>query len=375
MRQSGLFGLSDHMKRLSAEGDPLEALSRVVDFEAFRPTLVAALVYSDGTKGGRPPYDPVVMLKVLVLAAQNNVSDMRMEWLIRDRLSWLRFLGFDLGAATPDANTIRMFRERLTNAGALDKVFTDFDRQLKARGYLPMGGQIVDATLVAAPKQRNTEAEKAAVKDGKTAAEIWPDDPAKARQKDTDARWTLKFAKARLTADGKPQADIAIPSFGYKSSISICSTFGFIRKGKTTDGARYDGRMLRDVVTGDNTASDVWAKGTKVPLASANGMFREGDTAYRSQSNERWLKAQGRVSRIHRRKPKGRPMPENVRRGNATKSKVRARVEHVFAYQKAKMGLFIRTIGIARAETKITLANLAFNMQRLIFHEQRTTTG
>jgi IS5 family transposase len=133
---------------------------------------------------------------VLVLAAQNNVSDARMEWLIRDRLSWLRFLGFDLGAATPDANTIRMFRERLTNAGALDTLFGDFDRQLKERGYLPMGGQIVDATLVAAPKQRNTEAERMAVKEGKSAAEIWPDEPAKARQKDTDARWTLKFAKA-----------------------------------------------------------------------------------------------------------------------------------------------------------------------------------
>ncbi|SDA36972.1 IS5 family transposase [Sphingomonas sp. NFR15] len=358
MRQAGLFGLSDHMKRLSADGDPLEVLERVVDFEAFRPTLVAALAYSDGTKGGRPPYDPVVMLKVLVLAAQNNVSDARMEWLIRDRLSWLRFLGFDLGAATPDANTIRMFRERLTATGALDTVFADFDRQLKARGYLPMGGQIVDATLVAAPKQRNTEAEKAAVKEGKSAAEIWPDEPAKARQKDTDARWTLKFAKARPTADGKPQPDIATPSFGYKSSISICRSSGFIRKGKVTNGACYDGRMLRDVVTGDNTASDVWA-----------------DTAYRSQSNERWLKAQGRVSRIHRRKPKGRPMPENVRRGNATKSKVRARVEHVFAHQKAKMGLFIRTIGIARAEAKITLANLAFNMHQLIFHERRAATG
>lgn len=346
------------MKRLSADGDPLEVLAKVVDFETFRPTLVSALAYSDGAKGGRPPYDPVVMLKVLVLAAQNNVSDARMEWLIRDRLSWLRFLGFDLGAATPDANTIRMFRERLTAAGALVALFADFDLQLKARGYLPMGGQIVDATLVAAPKQRNTEAEKAAVKEGKSASEIWPDEPAKARQKDTDARWTLKFAKARPIADGKPQPDIAIPSFGYKSSISICRAFGFIRKGKVTDGARYDGRMLRDVVTNDNTASDVWA-----------------DTAYRSQSNERWLKAQGRVSRIHRRKPKGRPMPESVRRGNATKSKVRARVEHVFAHQKAKMGLFIRTIGIARAETKITLANLAFNIHRLIFHERRAAMG
>jgi IS5 family transposase len=358
MRQTGLFGLSDHLKRLSAHGDPLEELGRIIDFEGFRPTLVAALTYGDGARGGRPPYDPVAMLKVLVLAAQNNVSDARMEYLIRDRLSWLRFLGFDLGAATPDANTIRLFREKLTEAGALDRVFADFDRQLKERGYLAMGGQIVDATLVAAPKQRNTEPEKAAIKDGKTAAEIWPDKPARAAQKDTDARWTLKFAKGRPGANSRPQIDIAIPSFGYKSSVSICRAYGFIRKGKVTDGARFDGRMLRDVVTSDNTASDVWA-----------------DTAYRSQANEKWLKAQGRVSRIHRRKPRGKPMPDHIRRGNATRSKVRARVEHVFARQKAQMGLFIRTIGIKRAEAKITLANLAYNMNRLIFHERRTAMG
>ena len=358
MRQAGLFGLSDHLKRLSAHGDPLEELSQIIDFEAFRPTLVKALAYGDRAKGGRPPYDPVAMLKVLVLAAQNNVSDGRMEYLIRDRLSWLRFLSFDLGVPTPDANTIRLFREKLTEAGALDAVFADFDRQLKERGYLAMGGQIVDATLVAAPKQRNTEPEKAAIKEGKTAAQIWPDEPARVAQKDTDARWSLKFAKGRPAADGKPQIDIAIPNFGYKSSIAICRAFGFIRKCKVTDGARFDGRMLRDVVTNDNTASDVWA-----------------DTAYRSQANEKWLKAQGRVSRIHRKKPRGKPMPDHVRRGNATKSKVRARVEHVFAQQKAQMGLFIRTIGIKRAEAKITLANLAYNMNRLVFHERRAAMG
>lgn len=79
MRQAGFFGLSDHLERLSAYGDPLEELGRIIDFEAFRPTLVAALAYGDGAKGGRPPYDPVVMLKVLILAAQNNVSDARMR--------------------------------------------------------------------------------------------------------------------------------------------------------------------------------------------------------------------------------------------------------------------------------------------------------
>lgn len=126
MRQSGLFGLSDHMKRLSGDGDPLEVLARVVDFEAFRPTLVAALAYADRAKGGRSPYDPVVMLKVVVLAAQNNVSDGHMDWLIRDRLSWLHFLGFDLGAAKPDTSTIRMFREIAPSAWRAPKRSSPF---------------------------------------------------------------------------------------------------------------------------------------------------------------------------------------------------------------------------------------------------------
>ena len=358
MKQSGLFGLSDHLKRLSANGDPLETLGRIIDFEGFRPILNNALAYSDGVKGGRPPYDPVAMFKILILAAQNNVSDARMEYLIRDRLSWLRFLGFDLGEATPDANTIRLFRERLTDAKAITVLFDAFDNRLRTNGYLAMGGQIVDATLVAAPKQRNTQDEKDAIKAGKTSQEVWPDKPAKAAQKDVDARWTVKFAKARTAANGKPQVDIAIPSFGYKNHIAIDRRFGFIRKSVVTHGARHDGSQLREVVTTDNTASDVWA-----------------DTAYRSKSNETWLKAQGRVSRVHRKKPKGKPRSEALRAANRVKSKIRARVEHVFAQQKAHMALFIRTIGIKRAEAKITLANLAYNMQRLIFHERGAAAG
>jgi len=346
------------LKRLSNCGGPLETMGRVVNFEVFRPALEKALAYGDGARGGRPAYDPVAMFKVLILAAQNTVSDARMEFLIRDRLSWLRFLGFDLGAVTPDEHTIRLFREKLMRAGALDALFAAFDRQLRTRGYLPMGGQIVDATLVVASKQRNTTAEKAAIKEGKSAAEIWPDQPAKAAQKDIDARWTVKFAKARPLPGGRSGIDIAIPSFGYKSSIAICRRYGFIRRGKVTDGARFDGRMLRDVVTNDNTASDVWV-----------------DTAYRSRSNEAWLKSIGRVSRVHRKKPRGKPMSARTARANAARSTVRARVEHVFARQKDQMGLFVRTIGIARAEAKITLANLAYNIDRLIFHERRATMG
>lgn len=193
MKQLGLLDLPEHLKRLLESGDPLEEMARVIDFEAFRPLLEEALAYSDGLKGGRPPYDAVTMFKVLILAAQHTVSDARMEFLLRDRLSWLRFLGFDLGRPTPDENTIRSFRERLTKTGAIRRLFLDFDRQLRDAGYLAMGGQIVDATLVSAPRQRNTADEKAAIKAGKSATEIWPDKPAKAAQKDMDARWTVKI--------------------------------------------------------------------------------------------------------------------------------------------------------------------------------------
>ena len=219
---------------------------------------------------------------------------------------------------------------------------------------LPMSGRIVDASLVPAPKQRNTDAEKKAIKAGRTADEIWPDEPHKARQKDVNARWTLKIGgKIRYRADGTPLPQIALPVFGYKSHISIDRRYGFIREAAVTSASEADGRMLRHLVAKENTSSEVWA-----------------DSAYRSKKNERWLARNGLTSRIHMRKPQGRPMPQATSRANARKSAVRARVEHVFAHQKNRFGLFIRTIGLARAEAKLTLANLAYNFNRLIFHER-----
>jgi len=238
MRQAGLFGLSEHLERLSRHGDPLEVLEATVDFEHFRGSLVAGLGYGDGSRGGRPPFDPVSMFKALILQAQHNLSDARMEFMIRDRLSWMRFLGFDLGAPTPDENTIRHFRNRLTETGTLKRVMNAFDWQLRKKGYIPMAGQIVDASLIPAPKQRNTEPEKAAVKEDKSAKEIWPDEPAKAAQKDVDARWTLKIGgKVRHRLDGTPLPMIAVPVFGYKSHISIDRRFGFIRESVVTSAS------------------------------------------------------------------------------------------------------------------------------------------
>jgi transposase len=140
MRQAGLFGLSQHLEHLSKHGDPLEVLEATVDFEHFRPWLVEGLGYGDGSKGGRPPFDPVSMFKALILQAQHNLSDARMAFMIRDRLSWMRFLGFDLGAPTPDENTIRHFRNRLSETGTCKRVMKAFDWQLQKKGYIPVGG-------------------------------------------------------------------------------------------------------------------------------------------------------------------------------------------------------------------------------------------
>ncbi|MCQ0988816.1 IS5 family transposase [Jiella marina] len=352
--QPGFWDIDERYGRLSEAGDPLEKLNAIVPWEVFRKPLSKALKRSDGAKGGRPPYDPVFMFKVLVLQALYNLSDDQAEFQIQDRLSFMRFLGLGLADKVPDAKTILLFREHLAEAGAIKNLFARFDKHLAKAGYLAMGGQIVDATIVAAPKQRNTEEEKAAIKAGEV-PEAWKDKPAKLRQKDRDARWTVKFSKAKPADDGQKRVDIAVPAFGYKNHIAIDRRHGFIRGWSTTNAAAYDGAQLPNVLDKNNTGSTVWA-----------------DTAYRSKKNEEWLRENGFNSDIHRKKPKGKPMSERTSKANARRSTIRSGVEHVFACEKGPMGLVIRTIGIVRAEIKIGMANLTYNFRRFVWHKGRT---
>lgn len=350
--QRGFFDLDERYAALSKAGDPLERLSAVVDFEIFRPELDAALKRSDGSKGGRPPIDPVRMFKVLVLQALYGLSDAQAEFQIMDRRTFGRFLGIDDGDAVPDETTIWRFREALVRAGAVETLFARFDAHLKDAGYLAMGGQIVDASIVAAPRQRMTDAERDTVKGGGIPEE-WKTKPAKLAQKDRDARWTLKRGRRKRRPDGSMMEAIATPVFGYKSHINIDQRHGLIRKWSVTDAARHDGRELSGLLDRTNTATAVWA-----------------DTAYRSRKNEKHVARAGLVSRIHFRRAPGKPLRPQHQRANAARSKVRSHVEHPFAEQKGRMGLSIRTIGIARATAKIGMANIAFNMKRLVFLER-----
>ena len=125
-----------------------------------------------------------------------------------------------------------------------------------------------------------------------------------------------------------------------------------------TDAAAHDGARLPDLLDKTNTASGVWA-----------------DTAYRSEKNEAFMAQNGFVSKVHRKKPKGKLMPEKTRKANALKSMVRSKIEHVFAHQKGPMAAVVRTIGKARAETKIGMINLAYNMRRFLWLERRTASA
>jgi IS5 family transposase len=348
-----LFDVEERLAGLSKKGDELARLAAVVDFELFRGELERAVPRADRSKGGRPPFDHVLMFKVLILQTQNNLSDERCEFYLRDRLTWMRFLGLGLGAPVADANTIGTFREALTKAGAIERLFELFDQELRAQGYLAMSGQLLDATIVAAPKQRNTKTEKQAIREGRI-PDDWQRQPAKLRQKDRDARWTVKTTKAKSREGDTPLVDLAIAEFGYQNHISADRRHRLIRTWRVTDAAAHAGGYLADLLDPDNTASGVWA-----------------DTAYRSRKNEGLLRQRMLTSHIHRKKPAHQPMPRHVARANAKKSAVRAHVEHVFAEQKARMGLFVRTIGLARATTKIGLANLLHNMRRLLWLERQ----
>jgi IS5 family transposase len=298
------------------------------------------------------------MFKVLILQASHSLSDERTEFLIKDRLSFMRFLGLGLADPVPDANTIWSFRETLTRAtlegrSAIEVLFSAYEAALTRAGFLAMGGQIIDASIIAAPKQRNTDAEKREIKAGRIPP-AWTNKPAKLAQKDRDARWTVKWSKAKPADDGSPRMDLAVPAFGYKNHLGIDRRHDLIRTFVVTDAAYHDGAQLPALISKANTASDVWA-----------------DTAYRSRANERHLATNGLRSQIHRKKPKGKPMPKPIARANGVKSKVRAAVEHVFAHEKGPMGLVVRTIGLARARVKIGLANLVYNMKRALWLTER----
>ena len=239
--QPGFFDLDDRYALLSDGCDPLERLGQIVSFEDFRPLLEDALARKDRNLGGRPPMDAVMMFKILVLQSLYNLGDDAAEYLIRDRLSFMRFLGLGLADKGPDAKTIWLYREHWTQAGVVEALFERFDRVLRDEGFLAMGGQVVDASIVRVPARRNRRGENEAIKSGEVPGG-WKAKPHQRAQKDMDARWTKKHGKSH---------------FGYKNHVSVDRRHKLVRRYEVTDAAVHDSQLFAGLLDEANTSSKV----------------------------------------------------------------------------------------------------------------------
>ena len=185
MAQLGFFDADKRLGILSAKGDPLETIFTAVPWEEFRSDIAAVVLTPDDAKkstAGRKPIDAIVMFRMLVLQSLYNLSDEQVEYQVRDRLSFTRFLGLGFENGIPDGTTLWLFREKLAKAGLVEKLFERFSRHLEAKSFIARGGQMVDATIVPVPKQHNSRDENEQVKAGKT-PENWKKKPAKTGRK------------------------------------------------------------------------------------------------------------------------------------------------------------------------------------------------
>lgn len=331
--QRGLFDEQDRMNKLNSLQDPLVSIGQSIDFEQFRFILEQATLQDSYAKGGRPPFDRVMLFKALLLQKIYHLSDEQLEYQINDRLSFMRFLGLQLSDKVPDAKTYWFFREALIKTGVIDQAFILFRDRLRAHGYMLNEGKIVDASLVKAPIQRNSREENSQIKEGKTPAD-WSAN--KKSQKDTDANWTKKHGKNL---------------YGYKNHIKVDAKSKLIDEFQVTQASTHDSQVLLELIDETDKGKPIWA-----------------DSAYDSEAIRKELRRRKVGCRIHKKGSRHVTLTKMQQVANHIKSKTRCRVEHIFAsiHNRAK-GIGIRCIGLTRAGAQITLQNLVYNMSRMIY--------
>lgn len=331
MQMSFLNATEQRLLEISRHGDPLERLNAVIDWRIFEPVLTRIDHKPRKSNAGRPVTNRILLFKILILKKLYGLSDESIEYQIRDRLSFMRFLGLTLEADVPDARTIWAFAESLTQAGLIDELFATFNIVLQALGVTMNSGQIIDATFVEAPRQRNKREDNELIKQGAVPMS-WGDKPHKRAQKDTDARWTRKNNERY---------------YGYKDHSNVDKATKLITAFEVTDAAVHDSQAFSAIVRADG--GDVYA-----------------DSAYASDKIAGILHARGIGNQIHERAYRNKPLTEAQEESNSLKSKTRARVEHVFGTIKHTMkGFALRSIGLTRAKWNIGMKNLAYNLMRV----------
>jgi len=335
MSQIGLYDESSALERLSKLGDKLEWLDEAINWNIFLPLLRKSKPdKTKNGKGGRPPLPLLMMFKILILQDLYNMSFDQMEFQINDRLTWKRFIGLTFSDKSPDATTIQEFREILTNTGVYDALFTLFNQTLEGMGVITHKGSIDDASFVDVPRQRNTRAENKIIKEGGTPEE-WelPENAKKLSQKDMEAAWAKKNDELH---------------YGYKDHVLVDRDSKIITEWRVTPANVHDSQMLMALIT--EKVEEFWADSAYMS-AEILAFFQENFPKIKLHINEKGYS--------------NKPMTEEQKASNREKSKIRSRVEHVFGHMTNSMGgMMIRCIGITRAESKIVMKNLAYNLSR-----------
>ena len=329
--QMGLFDKENRLEKLNQLGDSLVRLNNVIQWEFFRPILTQALSKEPKGPGGRPPYDCILMFKILILQRIYNLSDDQVEFQINDRITFMRFLGLHLEDRIPDAKTIWLFRDTLTRSEVIRELFDAFSKQLEDAHIITHAGTIVDATFVDAPRQRNTRDENECIKNGGI-PEGWQsaENIHKLRQKDTDARWAKKGNELH---------------YGYKNHVKADADSKIVTDYIVTSANVHDSKALSELV--DNTDKVLYA-----------------DSAYSGKELQERL-PETVECRIHEKGCRNHPLTEEQKARNREKSKIRVRIEHIFGYMTMSLrGLTVRSIGILRAKFNAGLTNLTYNLCR-----------
>jgi transposase, IS5 family len=337
MRQRGLFEEIDRLKELTVLGDPLVVLNRKINWESFRSELdkIRPEENPDNKKNaGRKPFDVIMMFKVLILQRYYTISDDQMEFQLKDRRSFERFVsGGDTLYHMPDAKTIWLYRERFNDTGVSKKIFKIFQKQLEKAGLIGKTGKIIDASFVEVPRQRNSRDENKDIKEDKE-PEGWSDN--KKAQKDLDARWVEKNKEKH---------------YGYKNNIVADKKSKLILNYETTSAEVHDSQTIGDIIGKPRKEYEpVW-----------------GDSAYRSDDIEKILSKKKYKSKIHEKGYRNHPLTEKQIGRNRKKSSVRARIEHIFGMIYWMDGDYLYYIGKKRIAEAIGMTNLIYNMRRYCF--------
>jgi transposase, IS5 family len=330
----GFFDQDLRLNKLSKLGDPLERLSQNVDFEIFRTLLEEGLYKLPKGKGGRKPYDYVLLFKILILQRFYNLSDDQIEYQINDRMSFMRFLNLTISDDIPDSKTVWHFREQLIDLELIEPIFELFLKQLERLNLVVNEGKIVDASFIEVPKQRNSREENKEIKGGKI-PKNFVNNPNKLAQKDTDARWTQKNNETY---------------FGYKNHIKTDAKSKIITQYKVTEASVHDSQLLEYLLDTNDQYQELYA-----------------DSAYVGEKQEAVISKNKMLNKVHEKGYKNKPLTENQKAKNTQKSKIRARVEHIFGFMERSMhGMYLYSVGIQRITAIVGLMNLTYNMFRKI---------